>query len=93
MTSSYKAVKYLATTEKGVEIQPLNKYIFAVEKKASKQEIRKAVEGIYKVKVESVNTLMARGKKRRVRYKEGKTPDTKKAIVTLREGHKIEVGT
>jgi len=48
------------------------------------------VENIYKVKVESVNTFVSLGKLKKVRYQIGKTPDSKKAIVTLREGQKIE---
>ena len=54
-------------------------------------EIKKAVEDIYKVKVGSVNTVSMRGKAKRVRYAVGKTPDWKKAIVTLKEGNKIDV--
>jgi large subunit ribosomal protein L23 len=70
---------------------PENKYLFWVDKKANKIEIKKAVEHIYNVTVMKVNTQMARGKKRRVRYVEGKTPDRKKAIVQLKQGDKIEV--
>lgn len=92
MKSSYEIVKSLLRTEKGTEIfLPLNKYVFWVDINANKIEIKKAVEDIYKVKVGRVNTLMKRGKKRRLRYQEGKTPDRKKAVVTLKEGHKIEV--
>jgi len=91
--NAYKIIKNLTTTEKGSQILALNKYIFDVDRKANKQQIKQAVEEIYKVKVQDINTLMSRGKKRRVRYKEGKTPDQKKAVVTLKEGHKIEVAT
>jgi len=92
MKSSYSIVKSLLRTEKGSErLLILNKYIFWVAMDANKIEIKKAVEDIYKVKVGSVNTLMMRGKQRRVRYQIGKTPDRKKAIVTLKEGHKIDV--
>ena len=58
---------------------------------ANKIEIKTAIEDIYKVKVAQVNTMIARGKLRRVRYALGKTSDWKKAIVTLREGSKIDV--
>lgn len=85
-------VKAMIRTEKGTAtLLPLNKYLFWVGRKANKIEIRKAVEEIYKVKVKDVNTLMVRGKLRRVRYKIGKSSDWKKAIVTLREGNTIEV--
>ena len=57
-----------------------------------KIEIRKAIQEIYKVKVIKINTLILPGKLRRVRYQLGRTPDYKKAVVTLAEGQKIEVG-
>ena len=72
-------------------MSPLGKYLFWVDKAANKIEIKKAVEEIYKVKVKSVNTLTMRGKKKRVRFIEGKTPDWKKAVVTLKAGDKIDV--
>ena len=78
-------------TEKGSRIVPLNKYLFWVDTVANKIEIKKAIEDIYKVKVASVNTMIMRGKIKRVRYATGKTPDWKKAVVTLREGSKIDV--
>ncbi len=67
-----------------------NKYSFHVDKRANRIEIRRAVEELFKVKVVRVNTVMVRGKKKRVRYHVGKTPDWKKAFVTLGEGDKIE---
>lgn len=72
---------------------PFNKYVFEVNKRANKTEIRKAIEQAYKVKVKDVNTMIMSGKWRRVRFKPGKTPDWKKAIVTLRQGDKIDVTT
>jgi len=69
---------------------PENKYLFWVEKNANKIEIKKSVEAIYNVTVTNVNTHIARGKKRRIRFQEGKTPDRKKAIVQLKAGDKIE---
>jgi large subunit ribosomal protein L23 len=91
MKDPHDIVKGLIRTEKGATILPLNKYLFWADKKANKIEIRKAVEDIYKVKVDSVNTIMMRGKAKRVRYAVGKTPDWKKAIVTLKEGSKIDI--
>jgi len=90
MKDPYTIIKHLVRTEKGTEMGSQNKYLFSVDLKANKIEIKKAVEEIYGVKVAKLNTLKVPGKKRRVRYKEGKTPDWKKAIVTLKEG-KIEV--
>ena len=78
-------------TEKGTNLLPFNKYLFWVDKKANKIEIKNAVAEIYKVKVVKVNTVTVRGKKKRVRYVEGKTPDWKKAVVTLKQGEKIEI--
>ena len=92
MRGSYEVLKSLLRTEKSSELLlPLNKYIFWVDRSANKIEVKNAVEEIYKVKVRSVNTIMSRGKQRRVRYQIGKTPDWKKAVVTLKEGHKIDI--
>ena len=91
MNTPYDIVKTMLRTERSTMLLPLNKYLFWVDKKANKVQIRKAVEDIYKVKVKSVNTIMQRGKLRRVRYIQGKSPDWKKALVTLRTGSKIEV--
>ena len=68
-----------------------NKLVFVVDKKATKQEIKKSIEMVYKVKVQDVNTFISAGKLKRVRQQLGKTPDTKKAVVTLKEGQKIVV--
>jgi large subunit ribosomal protein L23 len=67
-------------------LNPQSKYIFAVDIKANKPGIKVAVEKVYNVKVSAVNTMIMRGKKRRVRTVMGKRPDWKKAVVTLREG-------
>ena len=91
MISPYDIVKALLRTEKATLLLPHNKYLFWVDKKANKVQIRKAVEEIYKVKVAGVNTFVQRGKLRRVRYVQGKSPDWKKALVTLKKGNKIEV--
>ena len=91
MKSPYSLIISPIRTEKGTRLLPLNKYLFWVDRGANKVEIENAVKEIYKVKVEKVNTITARGKKRRVRYVEGKTPDWKKAIVTLKQGEKIDI--
>ena len=91
MISAYDIVKTLLRTEKGTFLEPQRQYAFAVASRANKVEIKKAVEEIYKVKVESVNTLVVTGKLRRVRQELGRTTPWKKAIVTLQEGNKIEV--
>ncbi|MFA6142408.1 MAG: 50S ribosomal protein L23 [Candidatus Omnitrophota bacterium] len=91
MKDPHDIVKGMIRTEKGANLLPLNKYLFWVDKKANKIEIGKAVEDIYKVKVDSVNTIMMRGKSKRVRYSIGKTHDWKKAIVTLKKDSKIDI--
>jgi large subunit ribosomal protein L23 len=91
MIEAYKIIKSLRQTEKSTKMLPENKYLFWVNKEANKIEIKKAIESIYNVTVTKVNTQIARGKKRRVRYVEGKTPDRKKAIVQLKQGDKIEL--
>ena len=70
---------------------PFNKYLFWVDNGSNKIEIKNAIQDIYKVKVGKVNTVSMRGKSKRVRYAVGKTPDWKKAIVTLKEGSKIDI--
>jgi large subunit ribosomal protein L23 len=92
MLTHFDVIKALIRTEKSNLSEPLGKYLFLVDKSSNKFQIRQAVEHIYKVKVKDVNTFITRGKKRRVRYQVGKTPDFKKAIVTLKEGQKIDVG-
>jgi large subunit ribosomal protein L23 len=91
MILSYDIIKALLRTEKSTLIEPKGKYIFLVAKFANKTQIKRAVEEIYKVKVKDINTFIAAGKLKKVRYQLGKTPDLKKAVVTLKEGQKIEV--
>ena len=80
-------------TERSTEIMEDHKYTFVVDKKANKIEIKQAIQEIFGVKVESVNTMNFKGKKRRMgRFPEGKKPDYKKAIVKLTEDSKaIEI--
>ncbi len=73
-------------SEKSYSLLDEGKYTFVVDPRANKTEIRIAVERIFGVKVASVNTLNREGKTRRTRFGIGKRKDTKRAIVTLREG-------
>ena len=91
MINNYDIINTLIRTEKGTDLEVDRKYLFLVANSANKFQIRKAVEEIYKVKVDSVNTMIVHGKLKRVRHQQGKTPDWKKAIVTLKEGNSIEV--
>ena len=91
MITSYDIIKALIRTEKSTLVEPKNKYLFLVDNSANKIQIKHAVEEIYKVKVKDVNTVIYRGKMKRVRREVGKTADKKKALVTLKEGQKIVV--
>jgi len=91
MEKAYRIVKSLLQTEKSTAMLPENKYLFRVDRKANKIDIKRAVEFIYNVTVTKVNIQISRGKLKRVRYQEGKTPDRKKAIVQLKAGDKIEI--
>jgi large subunit ribosomal protein L23 len=84
-------------TEKSIAQTALSQYSFAVAPDASKRRIKAAVEGLFKVKVLRVNTVSVKGKRkhdvrRRTRRPTVQRSDWKKAIVTLREGDKIELG-
>ena len=78
-------------SEKSYALLDENKYTFLVSPDANKTEIKIAVEAVFKVKVIGVNTLNRQGKKRRTRYGYGKRPDTKRAIVTVADGERIDI--
>ena len=88
----YDIIKGPIVTEKSSEIaQNKNQKTVSVDVKANKIEIKDAVEKLFNVKVESVNTINVRPKKKRVGRYPGKTNKVKKAIVTLKEGSSIEL--
>jgi large subunit ribosomal protein L23 len=91
MKESYSVIQTLLRTEKGTLQAAKNQYLFSVKKDANKIQIKHAVEEIYKVKVDRVNTEIMPGKLKRVRYQVGHTPDWKKAVVTLKTGQKIDL--
>ena len=91
MKTSHDIIKNMIRTEKGNEMLVDNKYVFRVDKRANKIEVKSAVESIYKVKVLSVNIMNLKGKKKRVRFHQGMTASWKKAIVTLHADNRIEV--
>jgi large subunit ribosomal protein L23 len=78
-------------SEKSYGLLDENKYTFLVSPDANKTEIKIAVESVFKVRVTDVNTLNRPGKKRRTRYGYGKRPDTKRAIVTVAPGERIDI--
>jgi large subunit ribosomal protein L23 len=89
--SPYDVVIRPLITEAATDAMALNKYTFEVDRRANKVEIREAVEEIFNVHVIKVNTLWRRGKQRRRGQSVGRTPDRKKAIVTLAAGETIEM--
>ena len=80
-------------TEKATMASEVNQVIFKVQKSATKPEIKAAVERLFDVKVEAVNTLVRKGKRKVFKGTRGVQSDVKKAIVTLAEGQKIDVTT
>jgi len=76
-------------TEKNTLLRGENKYVFEVDRRASKVDVRNAVQKIFDVKVESVNTIVVKGKRKRTGRFVGYRPDRKKAIVKLAEGQSI----
>ena len=78
-------------SEKSYGLLDEGKYTFVVDPRANKTEIKIAVEKVFGVKVLSVNTINRKGKSRRTRYGTGKRPDTKRAIVTVAEGDRIDI--
>ncbi|RJQ52893.1 MAG: 50S ribosomal protein L23 [Nitrospiraceae bacterium] len=91
MRNIYEVLKGPLLTEKGTLMKEQdNKVLFKVAVNANKIEIRKAVEEIFKVKVDRVTTMNCMGKRKRMGKHEGKRSDWKKAIVTLKEGEKLD---
>jgi large subunit ribosomal protein L23 len=78
-------------SEKSYSLLDQNAYTFVVHPDANKTEIRQAVETIWGVKVLSVNTINRKGKVKRFRFVQGRRPNSKRAIVKLAEGDKIEI--
>jgi large subunit ribosomal protein L23 len=91
MKNTYEVLIGPMLTEKGTLLKETdNKVLFKVAKSANKIEIKKAIEEIFKVKIDRVSTMNYKGKKKRMGRYEGKRPDWKKAIVTLKEGEKLD---
>ena len=89
----YDVIVAPVVTEKATLASEHNKVLFKVAAKATKPQIKEAVEKLFDVKVKSVNTLVRKGKKKAFRGRLGQQSDVKKAIVTLEEGHRIDVTT
>ena len=87
---AYDIIKRPVTTEKSTNLQQYNQYSFIVSKNSNSFEIKKAIEMIFKVKVNKVNTSILRGKGKTFKGQYGFRKDTKRAIVTLAEGNTID---
>lgn len=83
-------IKRMLNTEKSVGLNVRGKYVFMVKLSANKSEIKKAIKELYKVDVLDVNTLRTMSKTKRFKNTKSQKSDYKKAIVTLKEGQKIE---
>jgi len=89
--TAFDIIKTVRLTEKGTrQSEKYNQYTVVADRRANKYQIKQAVQELFKVKVLRVNTMNVAGKLRRQRtHQAGKSPDWKKAIVTLKEGDKI----
>ena len=91
--SHYDVILSPVITEKATRLSEANQVVFRVAKDATKPEIAKAVETLFKVKVKAVNTVRTKGKLKAFSGKRFYKGEVKKAIVTLAEGHQIDVTT
>jgi large subunit ribosomal protein L23 len=89
----YDVILSPVITEKATIASEHNQVIFKVASTATKPQIKEAVEKLFDVKVKGVNTLVRKGKRKAFRGRPGVQSDVKKAIVTLEEGHRIDVTT
>ena len=89
----YDVIVSPVITEKATTLSEHNKVVFRVRPDATKPQIKEAVEKLFDVKVKAVNTLVRKGKFKAFRGRPGQQSDVKKAIVTLEEGHRIDVTT
>ncbi len=89
----YDTILKPVITEKATLLSEHGKVVFQVPLTATKPEIAAAIEALFKVKVEKVNTIRVKGKNKRFRGVAGKRGDFKKAVVTLKEGHSIDITT
>ncbi|HMK89392.1 MAG TPA: 50S ribosomal protein L23 [Methylocystis sp.] len=89
----YDIIVAPVVTEKSNLAAERNQFVFDVARKATKPQIKAAIEALFEVKVSAVNTLVRKGKTKAFRGVRGRQSDVKKAIVTLAEGYRIDVST
>ena len=90
---AYDVILSPVITEKSTLVSEANQVIFKVNRSATKPEIKSAIESLFKVKVKAVNTVVRKGKLKAFRGRPALLSDTKRAIVTLEDGHSIDVTT
>lgn len=86
----YEIILRPVITEKSTQQLAYNQYVFEVDKRAHKPQIKKAIEKIFKVTVLDVTTLILKGKKKKFKGREGQRSDRKKAFITLKQGQTID---
>jgi large subunit ribosomal protein L23 len=89
----YDAIVAPVITEKATLASESNQFVFRVARNATKPQIKAAIEQLFDVKVTAVNTLLRKGKRKVFRGVRGRQQDMKKAIVTLADGHRIDMTT
>jgi large subunit ribosomal protein L23 len=89
----YDIIRAPIVTEKATLISEHNQVVFRVARDATKPQIKEAVEKLFDVKVKNVNTLVRKGKLRNFKGRRALLSDVKNAVVTLEEGHRIDVTT
>jgi large subunit ribosomal protein L23 len=89
----YDAIVAPVITEKATLASESNQFVFRVARKATKPQIKAAIEQLFDVKVTAVNTLLRKGKRKVFRGVRGRQQDMKKAIVTLADGYRIDMTT
>jgi large subunit ribosomal protein L23 len=90
---AYDVIISPVITEKSTRASEHNQVVFKVKRSASKPDIKAAIEQLFSVKVKAVNTVVRKGKQKTFRGIRARQSDVKKAIVTLEEGHSIDVTT
>jgi len=90
MNNIYDIIKFPVVTEKSTKISENNQFVFKVGIKSSKEEIKAAIEKVFKVKVKTVNTIKVKGKRKIFKGTKGKRNDYKKAIITLPKGETLD---
>ena len=90
MINIHDIIRSPVVTEKSTKISENNQFVFKVDLATSKDEIKNAIEKLFKVKVKAVNTIKVKGKKKLFKGTKGKRSDYKKAVITLQKGETLD---